>query len=139
LPRLFYGIFLGVAVLMLVIATITSISTGFTLANQQRARGHVTALVTRTDADGDLFYYPVVRFVLPDGSRQTVQTTEGSWPPAYQVDESVTIVYDPEHSDQARIDSFAGALSLWIVPLVTGILGVAFLLATLLAHRMFST
>ena len=139
MPRLFYGIFLGVAVLMLAIATIAGISTGVTLANEQRVQGHVTALVTRTDVDGDLFYYPVVRFVLPDGSRRTVETTEGSWPPVYQVDESVTVVYDPEHLDQARIDSFAGALSLWIVPLVTGILGVAFLLATLLAHRMFST
>ena len=124
---------------MLVIATITRISTGGTLANEQRVQGHVTALVTRTDADGDLFYYPVVRFVLPDGSRQTAQTDAGSSPPAYSVDDAVTVRYDPEHSDQARIDSFAGALSLWIVPLVTGILGVAFLLATLLAHRMFST
>ena len=139
MPRLFYGIFLGVAVLMLVIATITGISTGGTLANEQRVQGHVTALVTRTDADGDLFYYPVVRFVLQDGSRRTVQTADGAWPPAYQVDEAVTVLYDPEHPDQARIASFAGALSLWIVPLVTGILGVAFLLATLLAHRMFST
>ena len=138
MPRLFYGIFLGVAVLMLVIATITSISTGFTHAKEQRIQGYVIELVTRTDADGDLFYYPTIRFVLPDGSRQTVQTTEGSWPPAYKVDESVTIVYDPEHPDQARIDSFAGALSLWIVPLVTGILGVAFLLATLLVWRVFS-
>ena len=139
MPRLFYGIFLGVAVLMLVIATITSINTARMLARETSTQGYVTALVTRTDVDGDLFYYPVVRFVLPDGSRQTVQATEGSWPPAYQVDESVTVLYDPEHPDQARIDSFAGALSLWIVPLVTGILGVAFLLATLLAHRMFST
>jgi hypothetical protein len=76
---------------------------------------------------------------LPDGSRRTVQTTEGSWPPAYEVDELVTVLYDPEHTDQARIASLAGSLNLWIVPLITGILGVTFLLATLLAHRMFST
>ncbi len=139
MPRLFYGIFLGVAVLMLVIATITGISTARTLAREASTQGYVTSLVTRTDADGGLFYYPVVRFVLPDGSRQTVQTTAGSWPPAHKVDEAVTIAYDPEHPDQARIASLAGALNQWIVTLVTGILGVAFLLATLLAHRMFST
>lgn len=139
MPRLFYGIFLGVAVLMLVIATITSINTARMLARETSTQGYVTALVIRTDADGDLFYYPVVRFVLPDDSRHTVQTDAGSSPPAYSVDDAVTVRYDPEHPDQARIDSFAGVLSLWIAPLVTCILGVAFLLATLFAHRMFST
>ena len=44
--------------------------------------------------------YPVVAFTLPDGSRQTVQIAEGSRPPAYKQDESVTIAYDPEQPRQ---------------------------------------
>ncbi len=108
-------------------------------ASQRRTRARPCDRPGHTrDAAGDEFYYPVVRFVLPDGSRQTVQTSEGSWPPAYKVDPAVTVLYDPEHPDQARIASISSTLSLWIWPLVTGILGIAFLLATLLVRWVFS-
>jgi hypothetical protein len=76
----------------------------------------------------------VVAFDLPDGTRRTLQLAEESIAPAYQVDESVTIAYDPEQPGNARIRSSSSTASMWILPLITGILGAAFLAATLFAR-----
>jgi hypothetical protein len=75
-----------------------------------------------------------VAFALADGSRRTVQMAEGSWPPAYAVGDPVTVLYDPAKPLEARVKSTSGTASLWIWTMVTGILAVAFALATLLAR-----
>ena len=136
IPKTIIAVFLAVAVLMLAIAASSAVRSGLTLAKEAAAPGSVVDLVVRTDQTGNEFYYPVVAFTLPDGSRQTVQISEGSRPPAYKQDESVTIVYDPEHPLSARIRSFSDTGSMWILPLITGILGAAFLAATLFARRV---
>lgn len=81
-----------------------------------------------------LFYYPMVAFNLPDGRRRTVQIAEGSWPPAYEVGQAVTVAYNPDQPRNARIQSLGGTIGLWTVSIITGVLGVAFALATLLAR-----
>ena len=124
---------------MLAIALITGISTARVLATEESMQGYVTAMVTRTDSTGNSFSYPVVRFVAADGSRRTVQMTEGSWPPAYKTDEAVNVRYNPAQPNQAYIVSCAASLSRWLWTLVTGMLGVAFLLATLLVRWVFTT
>lgn len=138
MQRVFLTIFLGVAALMLAITMITGISTARMIGGEVSTRGYVTGFVTRTDATGNPFYYPVVRFILPDGSRRSVQMTEGSWPSAYKVDEAVTVRYDPAQPHRARIATTSATLSLWIWTLVTGILGAAFLLAALLVRWVFT-
>jgi hypothetical protein len=135
IPRTIIAVFLAVAVLMLAITAISAAKTGLTLAKEAVAPGSVVDLVVRTDQNGDDLFYPVVAFTLPDGSRQTVELA-GSRPPAYKQDESVTIAYDPDQPANARIKSFASAASMWILPLITGILGAAFLAATLFAYRV---
>ena len=55
-------------------------------------------------------------------------------PPAYEVGDPVIVRYDPAQPLNARVKSTSGSISLWTWTIVTGFLGVAFLLATLLAR-----
>ena len=127
-------VFIGVAVLMCVISVLTGVSAWRKISREAEAPGKVVELVTRRDEQGNEFYYPVVAFALADGSRRTVQMAEGSWPPAYEVGDAVTVRYDPGKPLEARVKSASGTAGLWIWTLVTGILAVAFLLAVLLAR-----
>lgn len=138
-PYLIAGIFLLVAVITLTIAVISGISAGRAVAKEQSAPGQVVDMVVRTspggrDSQGTYqppqdYYYPVVEFSLPDGTRKTVQLGEGSWPPAYEEGEQVTILYDPDKPINARIQSTASNIMKWMVPAITGVLGVSFLIA----------
>lgn len=134
MEKLLFWLFLSIALLMLVVATLTGIQTQRTLRRQVHVAGFVTELTTRTDAEGDTLYYPIISFTLPDGSRKRLPTTMGSWPAAYTVDEAVTVLYDPAQPMYARIDSSSTVWVDWLWTLVSGVLGVAFLLAAGLAH-----
>ena len=129
-----FTVFIGVAVLMCVISVLTGVSAWRRISREAEAQGQVVEMVSRRDEQGNEFFYPVVAFSLADGSRRTVQMSEGSWPPAYEVGDPVTVRYDPGKPLEARVKSSSGTVSLWIWTLVTGILAVAFLLATLLAR-----
>jgi hypothetical protein len=149
--RVVFLVFAGVAVLMLAVAVITGVVAGRAQARERFAPGRVVALTGRTvevpressDPDGRRggvareFFYPVVEFELPDGTRKSVQTAEGSWPPAYEAGEAVTVLYDPERPTDARIASTSGTLLRWTWTLVTGVLGLAFAVAAALVYRVF--
>ena len=134
IPKIILVIFLGVAVLMLAIAVISAVNSGRVLARERTAPGTVVDTAIRQATDGTLYYRPVVVFALPDGAQRRLQLTEESTAPAYQVDEAVTIAYDPERPDNARIKTSASTAAIWILPLIMGILGAAFLGATLFAR-----
>jgi hypothetical protein len=80
------------------------------------------------------FYYPVVEFNLPDETLKTVQLSEGSWPAAYEKGDPVTILYDPQQPNNARIQSASSNFLVWILPGITGLVGAAFLAAALVAR-----
>jgi hypothetical protein len=82
------------------------------------------------------YYYPVVEFTASDGRRRSVQMSEGSWPPSHEVGEEVTVLYDPEHPLDARIQSAGSNVLMWILPGITGILGLGFLGAVLVVRRV---
>lgn len=133
-PKLIVPLFLAVSLLMLTIASFSAYSTLRLFAREQNAPGRVTELAVRRDSDGKPFYYPVIEFTLPDNRLQTVLVPEGSWPPAYEVGEAVTVAYDPQQPESARIRSTSSTLLRLTVSLITGILGIAFLIATLFAR-----
>ncbi|MEW5957181.1 MAG: DUF3592 domain-containing protein [Chloroflexota bacterium] len=133
-PSLIISIFMAVAILMLAISAVSAVNAGRALAREKSTAGHVVDLVVRKDQAGNEFYYPVVEFYLPDESRRTVQLSEGSWPPAYEKGERVTILYDPAQPLKARLKSVASTVLMWIVPGITGVVGVAFLVAALFVH-----
>ena len=133
-PNIIVVVFLAVVILMFAIAAISAVSSGRALARERTAPGSVVDTVIRQATDGTLYCRPVVVFALPDGGQRRVQLTEENTAPAYQVDESVTIAYDPARPDHARIKTSASTAAMWILPLITGILGAAFLVATLFAR-----
>jgi hypothetical protein len=94
----------------------------------------VVDLVMRRDGAGKEFYYPVVEFSLPDETRQTVQLTAGSWPVGYEIGQAVTVAYDSRQPSSARIQSLSNTVGRWTLTLITGILGLAFVAATLFAR-----
>jgi hypothetical protein len=81
-------------------------------------------------------YYPVVMFTANDGKRRSVQLSEGSFPPAYEVGDEVTVLYEPEHPLDARIKSFGSSALMWVLPGITGVLGISFLVAVLAVQKV---
>jgi hypothetical protein len=136
LTRVLFLVFLGIAVLMLVVAVLTGRSTQQKLAREQPALAQVTSMTERKDSQGNSFFYPVVAFDVPDGGRYHAQLSEGSWPPQHRVGDLVTVLYDTSNPFDARIQSGGGTAALWTWTLVTGILGVGFLLAAVLAWAL---
>lgn len=130
IPGIISAVFLTVALLMFAIAAFSAVRTGRALAREKVAPGTVVDMAIRQAGDGTLYYRPVVAFTLPDGVPHTLQLAEESTAPAYRADDPVTIAYDPERLESARIRSVSSTASLWILPLITGILGVVFLATT---------
>lgn len=136
LTRVLLFVFGGIAVLMLVVAVLTGMSTSRKLAREQSVLGQVTAMTERKNSEGNSYYYPVVAFDVPDGGRYNVQLSEGAWPPQHRVGDVVTVLYDRQDPIDARIQSGGGTAALWTWTLVSGILAVAFLGAAVLAWAM---
>jgi hypothetical protein len=77
----------------------------------------------------------MVEFYTPGEVRHTVQLAEGSSTPGYVKGQEVTVLYDPAEPTSARIKSLGSALMLWVLPVITGFLGLAFVAAALLSVR----
>ena len=140
--KLILGIFTGVAVVMLLIALISSASAVLKMKSEESASGRVVEIVQRREYVNQQdrvvqdYYFPVVEFVSKDGRRHSVQMTEGSSAPAHEVGDEVTVLYDPERPLDARIKSFGSSASMWILPGITGILGLAFLSAVFAIRKL---
>ena len=134
--------FTGIAVLMLLIAGIASIRNILKIGREESAVGHVVDMIERReyvneqDRIVEEYYYPVVEFVSNDGKRHTIQLTEGSSSPSHEIGDEVVILYEPDHPLDARIKSFGSSALMWILPGITGILGIAFLVAVLVVRRL---
>jgi hypothetical protein len=137
------GIFTGVAVLMLLIAGIASFNNISKINREASAPGRVVDMTKQLEYDDQYrdrvigeAYYPVVEFTANDGKRRQVQLNEGSFPAAYEVGDEVTILYEPSHPLDARIKSFGSSAGMWILPGITGILGISFLVAVLAVRKV---
>jgi hypothetical protein len=128
MPRLIVGVFLAVALLMLGIAAVSASDAARAQAREQSAVGRVVDIAVYTDRSGAVSYYPVVAFYLPDETVQTVQMPVDA--AGYTQGQQVNVLYDPEQPRSARLASAGGGVLLWIVPIITGIIGLAFMGAT---------
>ena len=143
-PRVLMGIFLGIALIALTIAIISGYNTLRKISREESAPGRVVDMVERTSRDsetGDVteYSYPVVEFTPPDRSQPvTVQVGEGSWPPEYLVGDPVTVLYEPGRPQSARIQSPTSNMLMWILPGITGIVGISFLIAGVVVFKVFS-
>lgn len=142
--KIIFWAFSAVAAIMLAIALFSSFGVISKISKEESADGRVVDMILKvqysTDERGyqlppENFYYPVVEFRSSDGRSHSVELTEGSSPASYEVGEDVTVLYDPDHPLDARIKSFSSSLLLWILPGITGILGISFLVAVLAVKR----
>lgn len=143
--RIILWIFTGVAALMLIIAGFSSWSAISKIGREESAPGVVVEMVKQREYINEQdrivrdYYYPVVEFTARDGKRRTVQMTEGSQTPQYEIGEEVTVLYNPEKPLDARIQSFGSSALMWILPGITGILGLAFLIAVIAVRKLMPT
>ena len=139
--KLILGIFSGVAVLMLLIAFGSAASAILKMSREENAPGRVVEIVKRREYVNEQdrvyqdYYFPVVEFVSADGRRHSVQMSEGSSSPSHEVGDEITVLYNPEHPLDARVKSFGSSALMWVLPGITGILGLAFLGAVLVVRR----
>ncbi len=132
MEKIVLGIFSGVAALMILISVISSFSAIQKISKEESTPGRVVEMTMRREYVNEQdrivneYYYPVVEFIPIDGRKRTVQLSEGSSTPSYEKGDEVTIAYDPEHPLDARIKSTGSAMLMWILPSITGILGLAF-------------
>ena len=140
--KLILGIFTGVAVLMLLIAFGSSASAILKMNREESAPGRVVEIIERREYVNEQdrvvqdYYFPVVEFVSKDGRHHTVHMTEGSSAPSHEVGDEVTILYNPEHPLEARIESVGSSALMWILPGITGILGLGFLGAVIAVRKL---
>ena len=140
--RLILGIFTGVAVLMLLIAFVSSASAILKMNREASALGRVVEIIERReyvneqDRVVEEYYYPVVEYVSQDGRFHSVQMTEGSSAPSHEVGDEVTVLYNPERPLEARIKSFGSSALIWTLPGITGILGLGFLGAVMAVRKL---
>jgi hypothetical protein len=144
-PMAIAVIFGMAAVILLVVAVASIFQALHRLQIEQAATGQVVKMVERRILDDSqpdhyqVYAYPVVEFSLANGQQEQVKLEEGAWPPAYKAGDQVTVLYDPEQPEQARIQSTTGGLFLWLWPAVTGFVGLTFLMVSLLFFRFRKT
>lgn len=119
-----FAIFLAVGLLCAGLAVYAIHDTQSFLARAVTARGEVTGLEYRrgTSNSGGA-YSPIVKYKTATGEEHTFHSNVGSSPPSYHVGEAVNVLYDPANPAAARIHGF---FSLWLVAIISGILGCVF-------------
>jgi len=91
--------------------------------------GKIIRMIEHKDKDEDTAYFPVFSFRDGQGKEQVIHSSSGSFPPAYEVGDTVPVLYNPNDPSNAKIDSF---FSIWGIPFITGIIGLVVLPAGLL-------
>lgn len=140
--KIILGVFTGVAVLMLLIAAISSFSAVSKMSREESAPGRVVDMIVQREYANEQdrivrdYYYPVVEFTARDGRRRAVRMSEGSQSQYYEVGDEVTVRYNPDHPLEARIKSLGSDALMWILPGITGILGLGFLGAVLAVRKL---
>jgi hypothetical protein len=66
-----------------------------------------------------------------------VVLSEGSWPPAYQFGQQVTIAYQEDNLSRARPKSLESGIGIWLVTMITGVLGMTFGTTVYFIRRYF--
>ncbi len=133
-PKLIVSAFFLVAAILLVVTVLSGLQAARRMGKEVAASGQVVDLVERTsttytkkgEKQTQIYAHPVVKFALASGQPQQFELQEGTWPPAYHVGEAVTILYEPQHPEDARIKNSLGAFSLWLSPLITCVVGLIF-------------
>lgn len=122
--RKFAYIAIGIGALLLFIALVLWNKTRSFVAHAATTQGTVIELIeVRDKDDNSSTFKPVVKFSAPGGEEVTFQSSYSSRPPAYNVGETVDVLYTPRDVHDARIKGFG---SLWAGVLILFGLGTVF-------------
>jgi hypothetical protein len=144
MERWVLGGFTAIAVIMLLVTIISTFTNIQKILKEESVPGMVVDVVKRRELineENDIvrdFYYPVIEFVPSDGHKRSLQVNEGSDSPFYEKGDEITVLYDPEHPLDARIKSAGSNALMWVLPSITGILGIAFAGAVLVVRKVMS-
>lgn len=94
------------------------------LKKAEVAQGTVIELQS-SRSDNSTTYRPVVEFTTKTGKKVEFTSSVSSNPPSYNQGETVEVLYDPVNPYKADINGFT---SLYLAPLILGILGIIFFL-----------
>jgi len=124
--RLVFG---AVAVVLCAVAWLLHHNTASFIASASRTQGEVMRLlyVESSKRNESGTWKPLVRFTAPSGEIIEFAPSSSSSPPGYEVGEKVDVFFDPNDPQDAMLDGF---FSLWGGALITGGLGLVFLLMT---------
>lgn len=117
-------VFLSIGALMLAGAFYLYQDKQAFLKRAETVQGTVIELISKR-SDNSTTYAPVVTFTTKKGNKIEFTSSVSSNPPSYSEGESVEVFYDPAEPKDASINGFA---SLWLGPLILGILGTVFFL-----------
>lgn len=91
----------------------SALSTQGTVVGMEKSRG----------ADSTS-YFPIIEYVTNEGQKLQFRSSTGSSRPAYSIGETVEVLYSPQQTEDARLNSY---FSLWGAALILAILGAVFL------------
>lgn len=144
MERWVLGGFTAIAVIMLLVTIVSIFSNIQKILKEESVPGIVVDVVKRRELineENDIvrdFYYPVIEFVPNDGHKRSLQVNEGSDSPFYERGDEITVLYDPEHPLDARINSAGSNALMWVLPSITGILGIAFAGAVFVVKKVMA-
>lgn len=126
LSRLGKFAMLPIALLLFSIAAWSAWSTTAWMARCIETEGTVIDMVRSRDSDNtvDLFA-PRVRFETAEGRTVEFESTLRSYPPAYRPRQTVTVLYDRDIPEYARIKSL---MALWMNTMILSFIGSVFLI-----------
>ena len=144
MERWVLGGFSAIAAIMLLVSFISIFLNIQKLGKEESTPGRVVDVVVRRETvnlqDHIIrdYYYPVVQFVAIDGRKRVLQMRTGSDSDYYEKGDEVTVAYDPAHPLDARIKSAGNSALMWILPAITGVLGIAFAGAVWVVKKVMS-
>jgi ABC-type transport system involved in multi-copper enzyme maturation permease subunit len=112
--------FVGSAITLFVVKSVIETLVFTRAAN--RTVGKVIRLATARNSDNHLMYLPVFEYQTNDGAVYQYTSTIASTPPAYEIGETVTLLYLRKNPQNAKIKSFS---ELWLVKIVLAVIGLA--------------
>jgi hypothetical protein len=120
-------IFVGAGPFVLLLGLISVVRTTVFILTSTATEGEVIALKVVPGKRGSKSYAPIFRFTADDGQIYTVTSKNSTNPPSFAFGERVKVLFEKEHPEGAKIDTF---LQLWMFPMVAGIVGGAFSVVT---------
>ena len=125
--------YLIISVVLIVVGLINWYRTKKFIETAQQITGTVIELVQRSGRKGPM-YSPMVRFKAIDGSEIVFTETLATRPPGYEINEQVTVLYDPHNYQRARV--FKTKWRIYYYALLLGGLGTIFFIVYIIVLFM---